>query len=223
MNISFRNLPPVIVASVLSLTGIAWITTPTATQLTSKHQVATPARVAVNPGVIPNSPVNGNGSTTGVTDDRATVAALHREWILVGWEHKASDRPFSFRRKLGRYYDWSANDVLLYDDFDPQHRIVRSAAEYGAIWDPSFAALRTAHHRVTMEPVVLVSNDLATSTLQFTARLERKDGKVTGIRTLSSLVWRKIGTDWKIVREHNSTVVVPTDQIDALMNQPTQR
>lgn len=148
------------------------------------------------------------------------VAALHREWILKGWEWQAGNGPFNFQNKLGNYYDWTIGGVLLYDDFDPQHRLVRSAAEYGAIWEPNFSALRTARHRVTLEPTVLVSGDLATSTLQFAARLERQDGQVTGIRTLSSLVWRATDKGWKIVREHNSSVVVPAGQVEALLRAP---
>ena len=146
------------------------------------------------------------------------VAALHREWILVGWERKPGDGPLDFRRKLGKYYDFTDPDVLLYDDFDPQHRVVRSAAAYGAIWEPAFSALRSARHRVSIEPAVLVDDALATSTLQFEARLESEAGKVTGIRTLSSLVWHATEAGWKIVREHNSTVVVPVGEVEANLN-----
>lgn len=91
---------------------------------------------------------------------------------------------------------------MLYDDLDPQHRLVRSAAAYGAIWEPSFSALRSARHRVSREPAVLVVDNLASSVLQFEARLESRDGQVTSIRTLSSLVWRATPGGWKIVREH---------------------
>ena len=50
---------------------------------------------------------------------------LHRAWILQGWEYHPGDPRFSFREKLGRFYDWSARDVLLFDDFDPQCRRLR--------------------------------------------------------------------------------------------------
>jgi hypothetical protein len=80
---------------------------------------------------------------------------------------------------------------VLYDDFDPQRRVVRSPAAYGAIWEQPFSALQSAEHRVVSGPSVLVSGDLATATLEFAARLTGGDGKVTGIRTFSSLVWRR--------------------------------
>lgn len=152
-------------------------------------------------------------------DPAATVAALHRNWILTGWEYQASDGPFSFRQKLGAYYDFSAPDVVLYDNFDPQHRIVRSAVAYGAVWEPNFAALRSAYHGVALGPFVACSGDLAASTLQFVARLEKKDGSVTGIRTLSSLVWRRGAAGWKIIREHNSSVIIPPAELVAALRE----
>ncbi len=147
----------------------------------------------------------------------ASVTALHREWILVGWERAPSDGRFRFREKLGRYYDWSGADVILYDDFDPRRRVVRSPAAYGAVWEPGFNAMRSARHRVLDGPHVLQSDGLAASTLVFGARLETNDGKVTFIRTFTSLVWRCTAEGWRIVREHNSSTVLPTVQGTALM------
>ncbi|WP_395835520.1 YybH family protein [Archangium violaceum] len=142
----------------------------------------------------------------------ASVGALHREWILVGWEKQVGDGPFIFREKLGKYYDFSANDVVLYDDFDPQKRVAHSAKEYGSFWEPSFSALRSVHHRVVNGPdVASGSGGLAASTLEFEARIEAADGNVTNIRTRSSLVWRCSDAGWKIIREHNSSVVLPSD------------
>ncbi|WP_207480818.1 Cif family virulence factor [Arenibaculum pallidiluteum] len=152
----------------------------------------------------------------------ASAGALHREWILVGWERQEGDGPFSFRDKLGKYYDWSSPEVILYDDFDPQHRITRSAAEYGAIWEPPFSAMRSARHGVVFGPEVIQEGGLAHSTLQFAARLEGGDGTVTGIRTLSSLAWRCTGEGWRIVREHNSSVVVPDGELQALMDRASR-
>ena len=155
------------------------------------------------------------GQPAAPTASAREVAALHREWILVGWEQKTGDEPLDFRQKLGKYYDFTNPNLLLYDDFDPQQRIVRSAAAYAVIWEPAFSALRSARHRVSIEPTVLVNGTLATSTLQFEARLESKAGEVTGIRTLSSLVWLATEAGWGIVREHNSTVKVPVSEVEA--------
>lgn len=40
-------------------------------------------------------------------------------------------------------------------------------------------------------------------------------GEVTGIRTTTSLVWRRGADGWRIVREHYSTTVIPVDQLES--------
>lgn len=144
----------------------------------------------------------------------ATVADLHRNWVF-GWERNVGDAPFHFRETFDRFYDWTFDNVILYDDFDPQHRVAWNAVEYGDIWEPNFELLRSAHHRIEDGPHVIQGESLAASTLVFVARIEKIDGTVTGIRTTTSLVWRRIDDGWRIVREHNSTEVIPTDQVDA--------
>ena len=69
-----------------------------------------------------------------------------------------------------------------------------------------------------MGPFVLASRDLAVTTLQWVARLEGRGSKVTGIRSFTTLAWRCTGDGWKIVREHNPSVVLPADQVDAVMS-----
>ena len=143
---------------------------------------------------------------------------LHRRWVLEGWERAPGDGHFSFREKLGHFYDWESPDVVLYDDFDPQHRVARSAAAYGAIWEPIFNIVRSARHVVSDEPAVLTgSGDLTASTMEFAALIEAGDGSVTPIRTRSDLVWRCRDGQWRIVHEHNSTRVVPRAEITALL------
>ena len=147
------------------------------------------------------------------------VGALHRRWILEGWERAPGDGRFSFREKLGHFYDWESPDVVLYDDFDPQHRVARSAAAYGAIWEPIFNTVRSARHVVSDEPAVLAgSGDLTASTMEFAALIEAGDGTVTPIRTRSDLVWRCREGRWLIVREHNSTRTVPLAEVTALLS-----
>jgi ketosteroid isomerase-like protein len=115
------------------------------------------------------------------------------------------------------HHDFASPDVIFYDDFDPQYRVARSAMGYGDIWTQPFTQLRSAQHGVIDGPEVITGADLATSTLEFAAALTAADGKVTGIRTRSTLVWRCSGSDWRIVREHNSSRVVPTREVQALL------
>jgi ketosteroid isomerase-like protein len=136
----------------------------------------------------------------------SSVPELHREWILVGWDKPVAGQSWDFREKLGKYYDWQANDVVLYDDMAPDFRIARSPEEYRALWESSFQALRRAHHLVLNGPETIVGDELATSTLEFAARLEpAEDQPIISVRARSTIVWRCTGDGWKVVREHNST------------------
>ncbi|WP_440901586.1 YybH family protein [Actinosynnema sp.] len=132
-----------------------------------------------------------------------TVEQLHRAWVF-GWERAPHDPPFDFAAAQGRHY--AEGEVLLYDDFDPEHRTARTAREYGAVWEPAFRDLRLARHTVVSGPHVLESGDLAASTLVFEVDLETADGTRSRLRTTTSLVWRRGADGWRIVREHNSSV-----------------
>lgn len=83
-----------------------------------------------------------------------------------------------------------------------------SAAAYGAIWEPNFRDMLSAHHAVDDGPHVIAGDDLAASTLRFVARIATPED-VTDIRTTTSLVWRRTPDGWRIVREHNSTKILP--------------
>ncbi len=68
---------------------------------------------ATDPSVATHSPP---------TREADKIAALHRRWMLEGWEKKPGDGPWGFRDKLGEFYDWSGGRLALHDTFDPQHR-----------------------------------------------------------------------------------------------------
>jgi ketosteroid isomerase-like protein len=172
------------------------------------------AITAVLPPVV--TPARADAHTPScAASDSSAVAERHREWIL-NWDRKTAGEHWDFDEKFGRFYDYKANDMLLYDDFDPQYRVARSPREYSAIWSPSFKTLRTAHHIVLGEPEAIVGESLATSTLEFGARLEAADGSIIGIRTRSTLVWRCTNAGWRIVREHNSSRRITAEETQQL-------
>ncbi|ADI12839.1 hypothetical protein SBI_09721 [Streptomyces bingchenggensis BCW-1] len=132
---------------------------------------------------------------------------------MFGWERNEGDAPFDFQRIFGEFYDFDSADLRLYDDFDPEQRVAATATGYGSIWEPHFDRMVSAHHAVDDGPHVIVSHDLAASTLAFVARITTPDG-ATDIRTTTSLVWRRTPDGWRIVREHNSTRVLPAGDLD---------
>lgn len=155
---------------------------------------------------------------TDTTADEQAVRDLHRRWILEGWERAEGDPPFAFRDKLGHFYDWQGDGVVLYDTMAPEHRVAHGPAEYAALFEPLFNRMRSALHAVVDGPDVWVGGDLAASTLEFTARLEPADGgPVMGVLARSSLAWRHTADGWRIVHEHNSTREVPVAQVEALL------
>lgn len=169
--------------------------------------------------------IDPNAATHSARTQADKVAALHRRWILEGWEKKPGDGPWTFRNKLDEFYDGSGDRLALYDTFDPQHRVGRSAADYAAMFEPPFQAMRSALHAVTDGPDVVAPREavpgaVAGSTLEFAARLEGADGTLTGVLARSNLVWRHDGEAWRIVQEHNSTRIVPVEEVDRLLAEP---
>ncbi len=145
-------------------------------------------------------------------NDIEVIADQHRRWVF-GWERDPGQEPFHFPRIFGDFYDFAGADVRLYDDFDPQHRVATSAAEYGEIFTPAFNEMLYAHHVIENGPHVVAGSEVSASTLVFLARIAT-EAAVTDIRTTSSLVWRRTAPGWRIVREHNSTQVLPAGALD---------
>jgi ketosteroid isomerase-like protein len=151
-----------------------------------------------------------------IADDVADVRALHLRW-LWGWDKEPGGGHWNFREIQGAHYDWDLDTLRLYDDMDPEHRIVRSAGEYQAIWEPTFNSLRSAVHRLEDGPEIVRSGELAVSRLVFIARLVVADGTVVDIRTHNTLVWQWLGDDWKIVGDHTSSQRIAADEADLLL------
>jgi len=148
-------------------------------------------------------------------------AALHRAWILVGWDRQQGDPPLVFSQKLGDYYELDAPGVF-YDDLAPDAATARSPAEYGALWEGPFNRMRSARHGIADAPQAIVGEDVASSTLEFVGRLEGANGEITAIRTRSQLGWECAGGRWVIRQEHNSSRIVPEHEIIELVHSGDQ-
>lgn len=144
------------------------------------------------------------------------VQALHRKWILEGWEKKPGET-FDFKEKLGALYDWESDATLLHDTADAQLRLARSPQEWADAFERNFGRMRSALHAVTDGPYVLASGDMASSHLQFCARLESADGSLSGVLCRNSMVWLKRAGVWRIVREHTSGKAISIEETEALL------
>jgi ketosteroid isomerase-like protein len=131
-------------------------------------------------------------------------AKLHETWILEGWDKRPDDATFVFAEKLGQYYELNAPGVF-YDDFAPGQVTMRTPAEYGAMWEGPFNLMRSATHGISDPVEAIMSDSVASSTLEFVARLENADGTVIAIIARSQLGWECISEGrWVIRHEHNS-------------------
>lgn len=143
-------------------------------------------------------------------DDVRILLDLARDWVEIGWRH-TPEEPFDFRERLERFYDWSSEDTQFFDDFDEERRVNMSAAQYAEIWDAVIPSMKSLSNVMIGEPDVLVSGDLAVMSVQFVTSFLTAQGEVGRAHTLSSLVWRRSGESWRIIREHGSGITQHRD------------
>ena len=103
---------------------------------------------------------------------------------------------------------------ISYDDFDPEHRVARSAQAHGEMPEPTSTTVCRARHAVFSGPDVVDRDDLAASSVSFVAVTEPQGGGATGVRTTTSLMSRRTPAGWRTTREHDSSVVVPTTEVE---------
>lgn len=140
-----------------------------------------------------------------MTTDVADVTALVIDWVTRGW-HLERGEAFDFRKRLGRFYDWESDAVLLHDNADAGCTLNRSAAEYAALWDRTLVKLTALSNTIDDGPHVVVSGDLAVADVCFTTRFEFDGDHVDIAPTRSSLALRRKGPHWTIFREHGSAL-----------------
>jgi ketosteroid isomerase-like protein len=168
---------------------------------------------ALRTGTTPSGPQS-------VEDAVRTIAGLQRQWIFL-WDRKEGDPNFDFDTLFADYYDFEDphGDVILFDDFDPERRVLRSAADFGRTFGPPFNEMRAAEHAIEEAPEVLVSGDLAATRMVFIAKLTDAAGRVMGNRAVSSQVWRRSGDGrWRIVRDQTAVVSIPVEEASRAMD-----
>jgi ketosteroid isomerase-like protein len=140
--------------------------------------------------------------------------ALHKAWIMEGWERKQGDPKFVFTKKMNRYYDLKDISGIYYDNFAPgATQLFRNAAQYGENWQELQNAARSVRHALTGGDDVIVSKDVASTTLGFVGRIDRLDGKVIAFNGRSQLGWFCTDGSWKIHHELNFASVVNPEEI----------
>ncbi len=92
---------------------------------------------------------------------------------------------FTFSEKLGRYYDLEAPGVY-FDDLAPGQETKRTPASYGTMWEGPFNAIRTVRHGFSDPVQAIVGERVASTTLEFVARLEAADVRSRDLRPVAA-------------------------------------
>ncbi len=148
-------------------------------------------------------------------------AALHRTWMMEGWERAEGDPEFVFATKMERYYDLDDPMGVFYDNFAPgETQLFDNGAIYGAKWEDLQNAARSVRHALTGGNDAIVDDDVASTTLGFVGRIDRLDGQVIAFDGRSQLGWKCVGGIWKIRQELNYAAVVDPAEIERFYNEP---
>jgi hypothetical protein len=140
--------------------------------------------------------------------------ALHKSWILQGWERKAGDPPFIFAQKMKRYYDLQSPTGVYYDNFAPgPQQLFGNAAIYGANWEALQNGARSVEHALTSGNDQIVDRSVASTTLGFVGKITRLNDQVLAFSGRSQLGWACRDGAWKIRQELNYAWIVKPEDI----------
>lgn len=147
-------------------------------------------------------------------DGDAAPLALHKSWILEGWERKAGDPAFVFAQKMQRYYDLTAPRGVFFDNFAPgKTQLFDDAAVYGANWQDLQNNARSVRHALTQGHDQIVGDKVASTTIGFVGELTRLSGEVLAFDGRSQLGWVCSDGAWKIRQELNYAWIVKPEAI----------
>lgn len=147
-------------------------------------------------------------------DGNDAPLALHKSWILQGWERHEGDPPFVFAQKMKRYYDLESPTGVFYDNFAPgKTQLFGNAAAYGANWEALQNGARTVEHALTSGHDQIVDGSVASTTLGFVGKINRVDGQVVAFDGRSQLGWICRQGAWKIRHELNYAWLVKPEEI----------
>lgn len=140
--------------------------------------------------------------------------ALHKHWIMEGWEKRKNDAEFVFAKKMARYYDLNNPAGIFWDNFAPgKTQLFDNASVYGANWEGLQANAESVRHALTEGHSELIGDKVASTTLGFVGTLTPKSGDVIAFNARSQLGWQCIAGEWKIRQELNYAWVVKPEDI----------
>jgi len=146
--------------------------------------------------------------------------ALHKAWLMNGWERHEGDPKFVFAQRLSRYYDLENTKGVFFDNFAPgDTQFFRDSARYGSNWEGLQNDARSIRHGLRDGNDAIMSENVASTTLGFVGRLDRLDGQVIDFDGRSQLGWTCMSGQWKIRHELNYAWIVKPETIEKVLGQ----
>lgn len=140
--------------------------------------------------------------------------ALHKAWVLEGWERRAGDPPFDFVKEMDRYYDLVDTKGVFYDNLSPNGApTFTSSIAYGRNWEATVNSSRTILHALTDHNEQLVGDRTASTTLGFVGDIKRLSGERITFDARSQLGWACAAKGWVIRHEMNYAWTVKPEAI----------
>lgn len=139
------------------------------------------------------------------TQDEQAIRSLVEKWVGVGLDPKNNSQ-----EQVAKFYDSASNDIVLYNNNDPQRQIENSVEEYSKSWSDFLQNNEILDRKLLEIYQVVVKGDLATSVFRTELTVTGGRGKATGA-SLVTLVWRRTPDGWRIIHEHSSALELPKD------------
>ena len=131
-------------------------------------------------------------------NDETEIRNLTQKWFNI-WSQK--EKPFT-GEGLEEVFA-STGEMLVYDNFDGDVKIIRSVQEYIDTWVPVMQE-RFSYHEIQPEGEIeiQVDDNMALSTFVWVSNSKLKDGNKVSLRQYATHVWRKISGRWCLIHEH---------------------
>ncbi|MDJ0589833.1 MAG: nuclear transport factor 2 family protein [Pleurocapsa sp. MO_226.B13] len=143
-------------------------------------------------------------------NDATEIARLSRAW-LEAISPKEDVKNFNFMERMSCFYE-TGDNLILFDNADPETRIANSASEYGRIWDSLLRQLDYLDIQIIREPIVFVDGNLAVSILVWKETTFTNSNRVEQhLSFLGTVIWQRTEQSWRIIHEHATTLSDKTE------------
>lgn len=131
-------------------------------------------------------------------NDEVEIRNLTQKWFEI-WSQK--EKPFT-GKGLEEVFA-NPGEMLVYDNFDGDVKIIRSVREYIDTWVP-IVQEQLSYHEIQSEGEIelKIDSNMALSTFVWVSKSKLKNGTDISLRQYATHVWKKVGDRWYLIHEH---------------------